>query len=126
MRVFFNNNAIFTDLEVFSTISEWSKKYDACIIDTGAWNTAIPTNDIMPSNTSMVNLRYSGNHFTRGLGFEGDLPMFEADLLVGGDTYKGVQVQGIPMRWPILGREIISRYRWEINWKTGTVIAERI
>ncbi len=128
MKVVFVDNALFTELEVSSTIATWSKKYDACVIDTGAWNTAIPIDDIIPPSitSSRANLKYRGQHYTTGLGFEGELSIFEATLLVGGEeTYHNAQVVGVPMKWPILGREIISLYKWEIDWKSKTVKVSR-
>jgi hypothetical protein len=121
LKVFFNQNAICAKLTVSSTTSDWSKTYDA-MIDTGAWNTAIPAADIEIPN-SQPNLRYCGTHHTTGLNFDGYLSLYEATLFVGEeDKYSNRQVLAFPRTMcPLIGREIISQYLWYIDYKSKRI-----
>lgn len=99
-----------------STGSVWSKTYVA-VVDTGAWNTAIPIIDIEIPNRQ-PNLKYCGLHHTTGLNFDGDLSLYEATLLIGEeDRYNNRQILALPPPnfGPVIGREIISQYRWDID-----------
>jgi hypothetical protein len=116
-----------TKLKVSSTISDWYKEYSA-IIDSGAVNTAIPKDDIIPSNatSSVFNLKYSCPFKTGGLNFDGFLDMYESRLLVGEeDDYANAHVIAAPMKWALIGREIMKLFRWEIDWKLREVKISR-
>ena len=124
MKVFFKGNALYTKLKVSSTISDWTREYDS-LVDTGAFNTTIPRDEIIPQTENDVqNLLYLGSHHATGIGFNGYLDTFEANILVGEeDEYKETMIIAGPNRQFLLGREIISQYKWEIDWKIQKVIA---
>lgn len=88
------------------------------MVDTGAWNTAIPAADIEIRN-GQPNLKYTGTHFTKGLGFGGHLALYEANLFIGEeDRYCNSQILATPPNFDaVIGREIISLYRWNIDYK---------
>jgi hypothetical protein len=111
----------------------WSKDYDGVEVDTAAWNTAIPEADIIDSASMKPHLKWTGTKRTWGLGFDGLLDIYEANLLVGeeSDPYVETSVLATPEitnskgerknMQPVLGREIISQYKWEIDYKASTV-----
>jgi hypothetical protein len=123
LRCSFVGNAIYAKLTVSSTITGgtvWSKTYDA-MVDTGAWNTAIPAADIEILN-GQSNLKFVGTHFTRGLGFSDNLDLYEATLLIGEeDRFYSSQILATPNFGPVIGREIISQYRWNIDYKSKII-----
>lgn len=105
------------------------------MIDTGASNSAIPESDIDTTATP-PNLKYIGPYHTWGLGFDGYLSIYEANLKVGDEeSYDDFLILGTPdiitsegetKRMPaIIGREIISKYKWEIDFKTKAVKATK-
>jgi hypothetical protein len=129
LKVFFKDKVkdttLYTKLKVSSTIASWFKEYEA-VVDTGAFNTAIPTDEIIPPNITppKPNLKYMGICKVKGVGLNGHLDVYEATLSVGEeDEFQNVQVVGVPHNLILLGREIISRYKWEIDWKTRSVKA---
>lgn len=124
MKVFFKRNALFTKLKVSSTISAWTQEYES-MVDTGAFMTAIPRDEIIPPNNTGANLEYLGPHYTHGVGFKGYLDKFEATILVGEeDEYKEIPIIAVPNDSQyLLGRDIISKYKWEIDWKIQKVVA---
>jgi Retroviral aspartyl protease len=126
LRCSFVGNIICAKLTVSSRISDgtgnvWSKTYDA-MVDTGAWNTAIPAADIEIPN-GQPNLKYTGTHYTTGLGWSGNLALYEATLLIGEeDTYYNSEILATPHNFgPVIGREIISQYRWDIDYKSKMI-----
>jgi hypothetical protein len=122
------NYLIISKLEVTSTSSLWAKTYENVLVDTGAWNTGIPLDDIIPPTATppQANLKFMGAASVTGLNFNGSISMFEANLKVGEEEeYQKVQVAGLPMPLPVLGLEIIRQYKWEIDWKLRTVTAIR-
>jgi hypothetical protein len=123
LRCSFLGNVIYAKLTVSSTIAVgivWSKTYDA-MVDTGAWNTAIPAADIEIRN-GQSNLKFIGTHFTRGLGFSGNLDLYEATLFIGEeDRIYNSQILATPNFGPVIGREIISQYRWNIDYKSKII-----
>lgn len=127
MKVSINvkDNRIITKLKVNSTIGEWNKEYEA-MIDTGAFNTAIPVNDVCPpSNTSITKLNYSGVlRVTAPGGFDDYRDIYDAALIIGEeDSFPLSKVVAIELDCAIIGREIISRYRWEIDFEKKQVNA---
>jgi hypothetical protein len=135
VKVEFLGDKLVTKLVVSSTTKEWSKPYEQVMIDTGAFNTAIPQIDIAPTST-IQHLELIGIRKTGGLGFEGFLNVYEANLSVGEqDTYLKTPVLATPNMVtnegeskpmdPVLGREIISHYMWEIDYKAKTVKATK-
>lgn len=117
MRAYVSDGMLLTSLRVLSTVNTWNRNYDACIIDTGAWNTAIPDQDIN------AGLKFIGMHHTIGLGFDDDLPVYEANVVVGGDRFNSNPILGTPMKRALIGREIIRNYDWEFNLGHGRVLA---
>lgn len=134
MKVDFDGDRLLTELKVASTTVTWSKDYPTALIDTGAWKTAIPLDDIVSKSTG-ANLRYTGSHLTHGLGFQGLLDIFEANLSVGGDSFPKSAIlatptftgpDGNPKQMPaVVGREILACYKWEIDWKAKSVRTTR-
>jgi hypothetical protein len=47
--------------------------------------------------------------------FDGFLDVSEAMLFVGEHEYMNSPVVGVPIRWAIIGRKIIKRFKWEID-----------
>ncbi|MGI0080026.1 MAG: hypothetical protein ACRECH_10420 [Nitrososphaerales archaeon] len=132
MKVFFakGSNALYTELVVSSTRGSWTKKYEKCIVDTGAWNTGIPLSDISPPELKgKFNLKTNPPypHRTQGIGnYDEFVSMFEANLLVGEeDHYPLAIIAGFSMKWPVVGREILSLYKWEIDWQSKSVVATK-
>jgi hypothetical protein len=76
----------------------------------------------MPSN---FNLKYSHTHGRGwGVGYEGYWEVYFADLLIGEeDEYSCVHVVGadIPSGKALIGREIISKFEWRVNYKLKTI-----
>lgn len=94
------------------------------MIDTGAFNTAVPVDHIKPPNTTptILNLKHIGIHQTSGLCFDGSLDVYEATFFIGEeDEYKSAPVIGAPMKWAVIGREILKLFKWEIDWKLKSV-----
>jgi hypothetical protein len=123
LQLFFEGTGVFTKLKVSSTVTSWSREYKA-MIDTGAFNTAIPLADIKLPNVTptILNLKYLHTHQTSGVNLDGLLDVYEATLLVGEeDEYRNVPVVGAPMKWAVIGREIMKLFKWEIDWKLKTV-----
>ncbi len=120
MQVFLKNNILYTKLRIYSTILQWIRDYEM-IVDTGAFNTAIPENEIIKPFNGGTNLLFIGIHYATGVGFSGDLDMYEANLLVGEDMYEKCPIIAIPNRQFLLGREIISQYKWEIDYRAQSV-----
>lgn len=126
MRVFFDGNRILTKLKISSTVTEWTKEYPTALIDTGASKTIIPIEDILPPNTQpqVKNLEFSGTTKMKRIGSEMMVSVFHANFLVGGeDQFNNAYVVGAPISFVVIGQEIISQYKWEIDYKSGTVIA---
>ncbi|MGB8935160.1 MAG: hypothetical protein WCC17_08650 [Candidatus Nitrosopolaris sp.] len=52
--------------------------------------------------------------------------MYESRLLVGEeDDYANAHVIAAPMKWALIGREIMKLFRWEIDWKLREVKISR-
>ena len=115
MQLHFVGNILSTNMKVIgSTVPE----YLDALIDTGAFKTGIPLPDCQ-------NLEYQGVHPTSGLFGSESLPLFKCRIeLETGDTHK-LEILGLPLSEPLIGRDILSKYELDIDFPGRTATARR-
>ncbi len=119
MQLFFGSNILFARMRIMGTAM---REYDKVLVDTGAFKTCIPFTDCI-----QLRLQFVGTHNASGLFGEGELPLFECNIAFDdNDSHSALTVLGVPMDAPLIGRDILSKYKFEIDWVSKTANAYRL
>src|SRR5438128_10343370 len=112
MRLHFVGDILSTN---FKLVGSTMQEYRDVLVDTGAFKSGLPFLDCINEN-----LQYRGTHPASGLFGSDVLPLFKCRLeLEIGDSHE-LEVLGLPLTFPLIGRDILSKYDLSIDWMGRT------
>jgi predicted aspartyl protease len=119
MRLRFVNDVLCTHVTFVGLIT---KVYPDAMIDTGAFKTCLPLQDCRELNLSFT----GGTYMASGLYGTGNLPVYTCQLDFNDNDLHFIEILGTPDGQPLIGRDILTKYRLDIDWTRRIANATRL